>query len=157
MKSTFCTNRIGLVIFLMAVLCAPAFAQYGGVGSGTGGGTGSMGGVYTAPKGGYKSSTGIAIGAAAAAGLVVAYLALHKTSMVGCVEQASDALDLTSYKNKMTYRLETNGQDLIAGHQARVKGKKFKEAGNPAFRVKSFKDLGPCSTTHSQAKVEMMH
>jgi hypothetical protein len=53
-----------LAAFLGLALAAPAFAQYGG---GTGTGMGGTTGTYTAPKGGYSSSTGIIIGAAASA------------------------------------------------------------------------------------------
>lgn len=149
MKSRFPLDRISLVVLLAALLCPPAFAQYGGGGMNPpGGGTG---GVYKAPKGGYSSSTGIAVGAAVAAGVGIAYLALHKTSMVGCVEQSADGLELANDKNKVTYKLESGGQDLVAGHRVHVSGKKLKGVGSQAFQVKGFKDLGPCSATHAGA------
>jgi len=55
-------KRFLLAILLGLALGAQAFAQYGGTG-GTGGGSTSTNGVYTAPKGGYGSN-GAAIGAA---------------------------------------------------------------------------------------------
>jgi hypothetical protein len=52
--------------------------------------------VYTAPKGGYGSGAAIGIGAPVAAGVALAYFALHnRGSIVGCVEESSDGNKLT--------------------------------------------------------------
>jgi len=130
---------------LYLTLTASAFAQYGG---GTGGGTSSTG-VYTAPKGGYKSSTGIAIGAGAAAGAGIAYLALHhRPAAVGCVQQSSEGSKLMNEKDKKTYMLlASNDVVLSPGERVSLKGKKTKDDnGNLTFRAtKVVKDYGPCS------------
>lgn len=146
MKSGFRLGKVVSVISLTVLLSVPALAQYPGGGGGTG-----TGGGYTPPKGGYSSSTGIAIGAAAAAGIGLAYLALHKTSMVGCVSQSADGLALTNDKNKVTYAIETGNQNLVAGRRVEVKGKKFKAEGKQVFRVTSAKDLGVCSADQAKS------
>jgi hypothetical protein len=146
MNLGFRLGKVVSVISLAALLSVPASAQYNGGGGGT-----STGGGYTPPKGGYSSSTGIAIGAAAAAGIGLAYLVLHKTSMVGCVSQSADGLTITNDKNNVSYALETGSQDLVAGHRVEVKGKKFKAEGKQAFRVTSAKDLGACSVDHASS------
>ena len=149
MKSRFRLARMSkFIISLPLFFCLPAFAQYGG--GSMGGGT-STGGTYVPPKGSYKSSTGIAIGAGAAAAVGIAYLLLRKSSMAGCVTQSGDEIKLTSDKNKVTYAMEGNTQDLMAGHRAKVTGKKVHSDGQPAFRVKNVKDLGSCLEPQAQA------
>ncbi len=136
--------RIVTGLTLGTVVAASAFAQYGGGGTG---GTGSGTGGYTPPKGGYSSSTGIAIGAAAAAGVAVAVLALHYRGTVeGCVEPSSNGLKLLNEKDKKTYSLEANNLGLKAGEMVKVRGKKEKgSAGQPAFQAKKLvKNLGSC-------------
>ncbi len=153
MKSSILV-RFVLGLSLCAILSAPAFAQTYGGGTGGTGGTGT-GGTYTAPKGGYSSSTGIGIGAAAAAGGVIAYLALRKASIVGCVEQATDGMKLMNEKDKKTYALDASGQSLTAGNKVQLSGKKSKDtAGNQVFHVKSFKDMGSCTPTQAQATTQ---
>jgi hypothetical protein len=147
MKSISRLVRIGSVIALAVLLSHPALAQYPGGGTGS-----STGGVYTPPKGGYKTSTGIAVGAAAAVGVAVTYLVLHKTSMVGCVADSADGLQLTDDKDSVAYQIVGGGQDLAAGRHVEVKGKKVKADGKRAFRVKNVKDLGPCSENQIQAR-----
>lgn len=127
-------------------LAASAFAQYNGGTMGSTGGT-TTNGVYTPPKGGYSSSTGIAIGAAAAAGVGVAYLALrHRGSLVGCVQQAGDNTKLVSDKGNKTYTLDGSGLNLKAGERVKLQGKKVKSAsGEPAFAARKLvKDYGSC-------------
>jgi hypothetical protein len=149
LKSTFCTCRIGLVIFVTAFLCAPAFAQYGGMGgSATPGG--STGGVYTPPKGGYKSSTGIAIGAGVAAAIGITYFMLRsRHSVVGCVGESAKGTTLSS--EKATYILETGGVNLKVGDQVKLRGKKTSSgSGQPSFAVKKLiKDYGACNAVAS--------
>jgi len=136
--------RLVLGLSLGAVLSSSALGQYG-----TGGGMGgSTGGVYTRPKGGYSSSTGIAIGAGAAAGVGLAYLALrHHSTMVGCVEASSDGTKLTNEKDKNTYALIAgNDVGLAPGERVALKGKKTKDdSGKLTFEVhKLVKDYGSC-------------
>ncbi len=134
--------RLGLGIALCVVFSAAAFAQV----YGTGTGTGTTTGTYSPPKGGYSSATGAAIGGAAAAGVVIAYLALHKTTLVGCVEQSSEGIKMMNEKDKKTYAIDAKGQDLKTGTKVELKGKTTKDtSGNKVLHVKAFKEMGPCS------------
>jgi hypothetical protein len=135
-----------LVACLVFSLAAPAFAQYGG-------GMGGTTGTYTAPKGGYGSSTGIIIGAAAAAGVGVTYLALrHHGNIVGCVEPSSDGTKLMNEKDQNTYALVANNVSLAPGQRVALSGKKSKDdSGKPTFTVsKLVKDYGTCENTSGE-------
>ena len=133
--------RPTLGFLLAAAVSGSALAQYG-----TGGG--STGGVYTAPKGGYSSSTGIAIGAGAAAGAGLAYFALRKHgTMVGCVETSSDGTNFVNEKDKKTYALIASNDVVLApGERLALKGKKSQDdSGKLSFKVnKLVKDYGSC-------------
>lgn len=125
--------RFVLTISLCMLISGSALAQYGG-GGGTGGTTG---GTTTTTKG-YGSSTGIAIGAGAAAAVGIAYFALrNRGTVVGCVEAAEDATSLVNEKDKRTYALVAgNGGALPAGRRVELKGKKSKDqSGRLTFRV----------------------
>jgi hypothetical protein len=141
-RRSFTVFAVGCALCL--ALAASAFAQYGG---GMGGGTGGTG-VYTPPKGGYKTSTGIAIGAAAAAGAGIAYVALHnRPAAVGCVQQSGEGSKLMNEKDKKTYALlASNNVVLSPGERVSLKGKKMKDDnGNLTFHAtKVVKDYGPC-------------
>jgi hypothetical protein len=139
-------TRFVLGVALVLTVSAAVFAQYPGGTTGAGG-TATSGGVYTAPKGGYSSSTGAAIGAGAAAGLVAGYLVLrHRRSMVGCVEKSADGIRLVSEKNKKTYTLDAGNLDLRTGDRVRLKGKKKKtSSGMTEFSARKLvKDYGSC-------------
>ena len=129
---------------LCAALCCSALAQvYPGLPAG---GSGTSG--YTPPKGGYSSSAGIAIGAGAAAGVAVAYLALrNRPTMVGCVEASSDGTKLMNEKDQKSYALiASNDVALSPGERVALKGKKTTDdAGKLSFEVhKLVKDYGSC-------------
>lgn len=134
------------VCSLLAFLApGQAFAQYGG------GGTGS-GGTYMAPKGGYGSATGAAIGAGAAAGVGTLLLALHyRGRMSGCVQPADDGLRLLDEKNDKSYALVAGDVYLKPGQRVLLKGKISKNNGGTArFTAKKLvKDLGPCTASPS--------
>lgn len=139
---------IAMAALFWAVAARASVAQIYGGGMG-GGVTGQPGGgVYTPPKGGYKSSTGIAIGAAAAAGVGVAYLVMRsRRSLTGCVENASSGNQLIRSKDQKEYAvIDTNGVTLTPGDRVSLKGKKSKTAsGADGFAVnKLVKDYGPC-------------
>jgi hypothetical protein len=136
-------TRLTAALLLCVFFSLSAFAQ-GGYGTGTGG-TGT-GGTYTPPSGGYKSSTGIAIGAGAAAAATVAYLALRKPHIVGCIEPSTDGLKLMNEKDQNTYTLDANGSDLKPGARVELRGKKEKDtSGKLTFRVsKVSHDYGTC-------------
>jgi hypothetical protein len=139
----FLTELIAGCILSLAV-SASVFGQYG---SGTGMGGTTSGGVYTTPKGGYKSSTGIAIGAAAAAGVVVAYLALRHRGVVGCIEQSGDGNKLMNEKDKNTYSLlASKDVALSPGERVALQGKKIKDdSGKLSFEAtRVAKDYGSC-------------
>jgi hypothetical protein len=139
-----------LAASLGVLLAVPALAQYGGGGMGMGGGTTATGstGVYTPPKGGYSSSTGIAIGASAAAGATIGYLALrsHRT-IVGCVQPSTDGVKLMNEKDQNTYALVASNVPLNPGDRVALRGKKSKDdSGKPTFEVsKLVKDYGTCA------------
>lgn len=146
MKTNFAL-RLMRMIFLAAVFSGAAFAQYGG--GTTGGMGGSAGGVYTPPKGGYSSSTGIAIGAGAAAGAGLAYYMLHnRKSVVGCVEESAGGTKLLNEKDKKTYAIDPGDLNLKVGDWVKLSGKKVKsDSGQPTFLAKKLvKDYGSCST-----------
>lgn len=136
--------RLFLRISLGIAVSGSALAQYGGGGAMGG----STGGVYKPPKGGYSSSTGIAIGAGAAAGVGLAYLALRNHgTMVGCVEASSDGPKLMNEKDKNTYALIASNDVVLApGERVALKGKKAKDdSGKASFEVhKLVKDYGAC-------------
>ncbi|HLI31094.1 MAG TPA: hypothetical protein VKV79_08365 [Terriglobia bacterium] len=137
-----------LEVVLVAFICAPAWGQYGGMG----GTPSSTSGVYTPPKGGYSSSTGIAIGAGAAAAGVLAYLMLrNRGSIVGCVEESSHGFKLFNEKDKKTYALDEGNLTLKPGERLELSGKKVKSSsGEPAFEAKKLvKNYGSCSAQAS--------
>jgi hypothetical protein len=139
-----------LSVSLGLLVAFPAFGQYGGGGTGgmgSGGGT-TTGGVYTPPKGGYSSSTGIAIGAGVAAGATIGYLALRsRGTVVGCVEPSTDGVKLLNEKDKNTYALVASNVALNPGDRVALRGKKLKDdSGKPTFEVsKLVKDYGTCN------------
>ena len=135
--SSFLALLFGLLFAL------PSFGQYGGGSTGSGGTSGG----YTPPKGGYSSSTGIAIGAAAAAGVGITYLALRsRGTMVGCVQPSTDGIKLMSEKDQNTYALLAENVSLPPGERVSLRGKKSKDdTGKPTFHVtKLVKDYGSC-------------
>ncbi|MGH9351182.1 MAG: hypothetical protein ACRD2G_03320 [Terriglobia bacterium] len=138
--------RIGLGIAMAIALAASAFAQYNGGTMGSTGGTTSNG-VYTPPKGGYSSSTGIAIGAGVAAGAALAYFALrNRGSMVGCVQEVGGSSKLIAGKDNQSYTLDEGGLSLKTGDRVKLKGKKLKSSsGETTFTAtKLVKDYGSC-------------
>ena len=142
-------NRVQLVfgIILGAVISVSAFAQYS---TGTMGGSGSStSGAYTAPKSGYSSSTGIAVGAAAAVGgaLLAYFLLRNRGSMEGCVQKSGHGVELMNEKNKKAYALEAGGLTLKPGELVKLRGKKTKtNSGESAFTAnKLVKDYGSCT------------
>ena len=139
--------RLVLAVSLSAALSGSALAQMYPGGTAGGGMPGTPG--YTPPKGGYSSSTGIAIGAGAAAGVAVAYLALrNRPTMVGCVEASSDGTKLMNEKDQKTYALiASNDVVLEPGQRVALKGKKTtSDSGKLSFEVhKLVKDYGSCA------------
>jgi hypothetical protein len=142
-----------LICSLLALsLCAKlAPGQYSGSSTPPPGGSSQAPGVYNPSTGGYHSSTGIAIGAAAAAGVGIAYLVLHNHAhgtVVGCL-QPSDAAStrLVSDNKKNTYTLINNDSvALQTGERVALKGKKIRQSsGELAFEVHRLaKDYGAC-------------
>lgn len=146
-------SRFVLGAALCLAVAATAMAQYNGgnPGMGVGGGTagGTNGGIYTPPKGGYKSSTGIAIGAAAAAGIGVAYLVMrNRKSVEGCLTETAGGATLVDAKTNKTYMVDTGDLSLKAGERVKLRGRKEKTtAGAPEFAAKKLvKDYGSCSS-----------
>lgn len=151
-------RRVILGVALCLFLTTAGFAQYGGgvPGMGT---TAGAGGVYTPPKGGYKSSTGIAIGGAAAAGIAVAYLVLrnHK-SVVGCLAESAAGTELRDAKGQ-TYVLDAPNISLKMGDRVRLSGRKTKtDTGAQGFAARKLvKDYGPCGTQTAMAHSSRRH
>jgi len=108
-------------------------------------------GGYNSGMGGYHSSTGIAIGAAAAAGVGITYFVLHNHAhgtVVGCV-QSSDAASTTllSDDKKSTYTLINNDSvTLKPGERVALRGRKVRQSsGELEFEVHGLaKDYGAC-------------
>lgn len=129
--------RLSVSAFLLS-LSGFAFGQYTGT-PGTPG--------YVAPAGGYKASTGVIIGAVAAAGGVVAYLLLRRgDSLVGCIASHDGQPTLTTHDHKV-YVLTGDRSDLQPGERMKLSGKKVTpQDGPPAFDIrKPASDLGSCS------------
>ncbi|HEY6293228.1 MAG TPA: hypothetical protein VI455_16875 [Terriglobia bacterium] len=141
---SICKLRTSLLVFSLVLLAATSsFAQYGGGTMGSGGTTGG----YTPPKGGYSSSTGIAIGAGVAAGAGIAYLALRNHgTVVGCVQPSSDGMKLMNEKDRNIYALVAENIPLNPGERVALRGKKSKDdSDKPTFHVsKLVKDYGSC-------------
>jgi hypothetical protein len=139
--------RITLTASMALLAAGRASAQYGGGGTGgTGGGTG---GTYTSPSGGYSNTgkaVGIGVGAAAGAGLL--YLALHKSSVTGCIHPAEDGLRFVDEKKNASYTLVSGDVLLKAGQRVQLRGSKAKNtSGVDTFTAKKLvKDLGACDT-----------
>ncbi len=143
-------SRLVAGIAVAVVGCAAcAFAQQYPPGMGPGTGTGTTP-VYTAPSGGYKSSTGIAIGAAAAAGIGVGYFVMRsRAGLTGClVKRDNGQMELVGKKPADTYVLQYNSSvSLQPGERVRLKGKKVHVgSGQNMFEVHGLaKDYGACS------------
>jgi hypothetical protein len=138
--------RVALGVSIALLATSRASAQYGG-GTGSTGGTG--GGTYTMPGGGYGNSgkaIGIGVGAAAGAGLL--FLALHKSSVTGCVQPAEDGLRFVDDKKNTSYSLAPGDVYLKAGQRVQLQGKKSKSTtGAQTFVAKKLvKDLGSCNS-----------
>jgi hypothetical protein len=148
-KKRIASRIVGITLAVSVALLAAgrASAQYGGGTGGTGGGTG---GTYTPPSSGYGGSgkaIGIGVGAAASAGLL--YLALHKSSVTGCVQPAEDGLRFVDEKKNTSYTLVSGDVLLKAGQRVQLRGSKAKNtAGAQTFTAKKLvKDLGSCDAT----------
>jgi hypothetical protein len=143
-------RRLVARIAAAVVVCAAsAFAQYPGGTTMPGMGTGGTP-AYTAPSGGYKSSTGIAIGAAAAAGIGVGYFVMHsRAGLSGClVSRDNGQMELVGKKPANTYVLHYNSSvSLQPGERVRLRGKKLRDgSGQNMFEVHGLaKDYGACS------------
>lgn len=150
-------RRMILGVALCLFVAAAGFAQYGGApGMGT---PGSTGGVYTPPKGGYKSSTGIAIGGAAAAGVAVAYLVMrNRKSVVGCLAESAAGTELRDAKGQ-TYVLDAPNVSLKMGDRVKLSGRKTKtDTGAPGFAARKLvKDYGPCAAQTAMVHTSRRH
>lgn len=128
---------------MIAMMCSGAFGQY----SGSGMGTTPTTGTYTPPKGGYSSSTGIAIGVAAAAGVAIAYFALRNRGVVtGCVEGLGKEARLAADHSGRTYDLDSGPVSLNPGERVKLRGKKEKTGADAySFHAqKMLKNYGSC-------------
>jgi len=144
-------SKAAWVIVLALASSGYAWAQYGGGGGGTGGGMGGTG-TYSTTNHSYGNGAkiGVAVGAAAAGGLVVYALHRRHNRVVGCV--TSDGKSLTADNGKKTYQL--TGQPVTPGEHLAVSGKKSKgSTGIDEFEVASVKkSFGQCQQTAAMAK-----
>jgi hypothetical protein len=140
LKSFTAIQLTGGLLFAL-FLTGPAFAQYSG-GSG-------------APT--YGAGKTIAAGAVAAgAGAGILYLTLHhRGSLIGCVQNGDDGLNLVDEKKHQTYSLLPAGISLKSGERVELRGKKSKdEKGAQTFQAnKVVKNLGACSTESSASSL----
>jgi len=131
--------QFSLGLLVCSLLSSSAFAQ-GPYPAGTS--------PAPAPSGSYGSGAAIGASVGAAAAIGLAYLVLHKTSVVGCVEQSSDGTKLMNEKDKKTYALVASNAGLpmpTPGERVQLIGKKAKGNGQLAFVVhKLGKNYGSC-------------
>jgi hypothetical protein len=103
----------------------------------------------TPGSGGYHSSTGIAVGAGAAAAVELGYLVLRNHghgTVSGCV-QSADNVDTLLDSRQNTYTLiNSKSVPLKAGERVEQRGKKAqRNSGTLAFEVQGVvKDYGQC-------------
>jgi len=121
------------LIVALSLSAAAAFGQYP---------------AGTSP-GGYHSSTGIAIGAGAAAAAGVGYLVLrnHHGKVSGCVQSIDHVETLLDDSQKNAYTLiNLNAVPLKTGERVELRGKRIRQnSGTPAFEVHGLiKDYGQC-------------
>ena len=121
------------LIVALSLSAAAAFGQYP---------------AGTSP-GGYHSSTGIAIGAGAAAAAGVGYLVLrnHLGKVSGCVQSIDHVETLLDDSQKNAYTLiNLNAVPLKTGERVELRGKRIRQnSGTPAFEVHGLiKDYGQC-------------
>ena len=105
-------------------------------------------GGYNPGMGGYHSSTGIAIGAAAA-GAGIAYLVLHNRAtgkIAGCVESSGVTMLLSDDKKSVYTLIKNDSVTLKTGERVALKGKTIRRSsGELAFEVHGLaKDYGAC-------------
>jgi hypothetical protein len=118
------------------LLLNPAFAQYPGGSSGSGGGYGSSG-----------KSIGIAVGAAAGASVAILYRRHHRSGAIrGCVSQTNRALTFLDERNEETYFLLPGNTGLRPGERIELAGKKLNYGAGAQFLQvrKVVKNLGDC-------------
>jgi len=121
------------LIVALSLSAAAAFGQYP---------------AGTSP-GGYHSSTGIAIGAGAAAAAGIGYLVLrnHHGKVSGCVQSIDHVETLLDDSQKNVYTLiNLNAVPLKTGERVELRGKRIRQnSGTPAFEVHGLiKDYGQC-------------
>jgi len=138
---------VALAASVALLAAGRASAQYPGGGSGGTGGSG--GGTYSSGSGYGNSGKAIGIGVGAAAGAGLLFLAMHKSSVTGCVQPAEDGLRFVDEKKNTSYALVSGDVLLKAGQRVQLRGSKAKNAtGTATFTAKKLvKDLGSCGTT----------
>jgi hypothetical protein len=132
------------VIVAVCFCAVSVFGQYGG-GGGNGGGSGAGTTPTSGGYGGYSAGTGIAIGAAAAAGVLVAYLIVHNHhkngKVVGCLG-GSPATPTLDAKNGTFTVVNDGSVPLKTGERVALTGK----VTGSSFAVQGVaKDYGPCT------------
>jgi len=143
--------RIAIALFLALLAGKHARAQQYPPGSMGGAGGSTAGGPYTAPSGGYGSAGKAAgIGAGAAAGGGVLFLALRHHPVTGCVEVGEDGLRFVDEKKNTSYALIKGDVYLKAGERVELVGQKSKsDSGAQTFTAKKLvKNLGACGETN---------
>src|SRR5258706_2269334 len=122
--------RLGWIRLTVAVSlsAASSFGQYP---AGTPG--------YNPPSGGYHSSTGIAIGAEAAAAVGIGYLVLRNhnhATVSGCLQSADNVDTLLDSKQNTYTLINSKSVPLTAGERVELRGKRVqRNAGALAFEV----------------------
>jgi hypothetical protein len=136
---------------MLSLCAASTFGQYPGGGpQPPAGGAAPPPGAYNPRMGGYHTSTGIAIGAGAAAGVGILYLVLHNRNhnkVVGCLQSGNNTSEtLRDDNRKDTYTLiNSESVPLRAGEHVALKGRKVLQGGGHAFEVHGLiKDYGQC-------------
>ena len=111
---------------------------------------GTSTGTYTNHSYGNGAKIGVAVGAAAAGGLVIYALHRRHKHVVGCV--TSDGKMLTADNGKKTYQLK--GEPVTPSEHLAISGKEHKgSSGIDEFEVASVKkSFGQCQQTAAMAK-----
>jgi hypothetical protein len=125
------TCKVAFVIASLLAVSLPASSQ-------------DLSGFKVGPPKGAIIAGAVAVGAGVT--VLVLYLTLRNSSIMGCTQTADGAFSLTDDKNHLNYALDDQTSGLKAGERVQLKGKKKKDKhGHLRFRVKKIKkNYGPC-------------
>lgn len=122
-----------IIVFLCAVIAAPAQGQYG------------PGKVVS-----NGTIAGAIVGAVAAVAVVIIVVVHYskKRAITGCVSSAENGLTITDERDKQVYLLSGSTTGIKAGDRVELRGKKIKSKGTDTMwkTTSETKDFGVCPT-----------